>query len=204
MFVIIADQIGSSTDEDRVAGALTELGVRFGADYPLAPERTAGDELQALTPNARAALETALHLLRARHWRVGLGIGDVRTPLPASIREAAGSGFNAARAAIDAAERRPTRFAIQADAPRTRAAEHLQPLIDLLLAGRERWSEQGWELHDLLEQGGTQAGAAERLRITPQAASKRARAANLRIDADARAALVDLLAETQAGRLWEP
>jgi len=195
MFVIIADQIGSSTDEDRVAGALTELGARFGADYPLVPERTAGDELQALTPSARAALETALHLLRTRHWRVGLGIGDVRTPLPTSIREAAGSGLTAARAAIETADRRPTRFAIQADAPRTRPADRLQPLIDLLLAGRERWSDQSWELHDLLAEGGTQADAAERLRITPQAVSKRARAANLRIDADARAALVHFLSE---------
>ncbi|OYX54231.1 MAG: hypothetical protein B7Y93_06910 [Micrococcales bacterium 32-70-13] len=193
MFVIIADQIGSGTDTDRVAGALEELVARFGAGYPLAPERTAGDELQALSPSASTALETVLHLLRAPHWRVGLGIGTVRLPLPGSIREASGPAFVAARAAIEGAARRPTRFAAVGAEIAAARAEQTGALIDLLLAQRARWSEAGWQLHDLLESGLTQAEAAERLGVTPQATSKRARAAGLRIDTEARRALGALL-----------
>ena len=195
MFVIIAGQVGSGFGRDPVVGALDELSARFAASYPLAPERTAGDELQAMTENAGAALETALHLLRAPHWRVGLGIGAVRTPLPKSISEAAGPAFVVARTAIERAAQRTTRFAsIGADAAATRG-EHARALIDLLLVHRARWSRPGWQLHDLLESGLSQAEAAVQLGVTPQATSKRARAAGLKVDADARRALIALLSE---------
>lgn len=198
MFVIIADQIGSATDTDRVGAALDELVARFGAAYPLPPERTAGDELQALSDDAATALETALHLLRSPHWRVGLGIGAVRLPLPRSIREAAGPAFVAARAAIERSAKRPTRWAAvgaEGAAPR---GEQLGALVDLLLVHRGRWSAPGWQLHDLLEEGLSQADAAERLGVTPQATSKRARAAGLRVEADARRALIGLLGDLGA------
>jgi hypothetical protein len=194
VFVIIADQIGSSTDTDRVAATLTDLCTRFGAQYPLAPERTAGDELQAMTGDPATALDTSLRLLRSPHWRVGLGVGSVRMPLPDSIRESSGAAFSAARTSIGHAERRPTRFAVIAPGAATRANQ-CGALIDLLLTQRARWSAAGWQLHDLLEAGLTQAEAAEHLGITPQAASKRARAAALRIDADARHALTLLIAD---------
>lgn len=198
MFVIIADQIGSASDTDRVAGALAELAERFGPTYPLAPERTAGDELQAMSADATTALETALHLLRAPHWRVGLGLGAVRLPLPGSIREASGPAFVSARAAIERAARRSTRFVAVGADPTAARSEQVGALIDLLLVQRARWSGPGWQLHDLLEAGLTQAEAAERLGVTPQATSKRARAAALRVDTDARRALGGLLADLGA------
>ena len=43
MFVIIADQIDSRHDDDRVAGALTDIEREHGDDLALPPERTAGD-----------------------------------------------------------------------------------------------------------------------------------------------------------------
>ncbi len=198
MFVIIADQIGSSTDTDRVAGALHDLTARFGTHYPLAPERTAGDELQAMTYEAAAALDTTLLLLRAPHWRVGIGVGTVRMPLPDSIREASGPAFVAARAGIEQATRRTTRFSIVASGGAAPRGDQAGALVDLLLTQRARWSAAGWQLHDLLEAGLTQAEAAERLGVTPQATSKRARAAALRIDSDARRALTLLLADLGA------
>jgi len=198
VFVIIADQIGSSTDRDRVAGALAELTVRFGAHYPLAPERTAGDELQAITADAATALETVLMLLRGPHWRAGLGVGAVRMPLPGSIREASGPAFADARAGVEQAARRPTRFAIVASSGGAPRGEQSRALIDLLLTHRARWSPAGWQLHDLLESGLTQAEAATQLGVTPQATSKRARAAALRVEADARHALVLLLSDLGA------
>ena len=200
-FVLIADQIGSRGDVDRVAGALDALTTRFGPRYALAPERTAGDELQALTDDPACALETALHLLRSPHWRVGLGVGAVRLPLPPSVREASGSAFTSARAAVERAATRSTRFAAVGAESLTDPVHDWGALVDLLLAQRARWSEQGWELHDLLERDLTQAEAAAQLGITPQAASKRARAAGLRIDADARRALARLM--TQVGATVE-
>ena len=193
MYVLIADQVGSRGDVDRVAGALDELTERFGTTYALAPERTAGDELQALTGDAACALESALHLLRSPHWRVGIGAGAVRQPLPTSVREASGPAFTSARAAVERATTRTTRFAAVGAERLADPVHDWASLVDLLLAQRTRWSAQGWELHDLLEQGLTQAEAATRLGITPQAASKRARAAALRLDADARRALPRLV-----------
>ena len=198
MFVIIADQIGSSTDTDQVAGALAEVTVRFGAHYPLAPERMASDELQVITADAATALETVLMLLRGPHWRAGLGVGAVRMPLPGSIREASGPAFADARAGVEQAARRPTRFAIVALSGGAPRGEQSRALIDLLLTHRARWSPAGWQLHDLLESGLTQAEAATQLGVTPQATSKRARAAALRVEADARHALVLLLSDLGA------
>lgn len=190
MLVMMAAPLGRA-DPAGATRALLDLRARFDGDYPLAPDATDNGELRALTPSPRAALETVLHLARARQWQVGLGAGAVRTPLPASMRDAAGPGVMAARDALDAAARRASRCAIRGDG--TAPVEPLDALLDLLLAHRERWSGQGWQLHDLLEAGGTQADAAHTLGITPQAVSKRARAAGLRVDAEARIALADLL-----------
>lgn len=189
MFVIIADQVDSRHDRDHVDEAIGMLTARFGDRLVLPPERTAGDELQLLVADGATALAATLALLRDDHWRAGLGLGAVLEPLPAGVREAGGPAFIAARAAVEAAERRPLRCAVRGEA----GAEDLGALVDLLLAQRSRWSAQGWELHDLLERGLTQGEAAAELGITPQAASKRARAAGLRVDAEARTAIGRLL-----------
>ncbi len=190
MLVVMAAPLGRA-DPAGATRALLDLRARFDGDYPLAPDATDSGEVRALTPSPRAALETVLHLARTRQWRIGLGIGAVRTPLPASMRDASGPGVVAARDALGAAARRASRCAIRGEG--TSPIDQLEPLLDLLLAHRERWSAQGWQLHDLLEAGGTQADAAQTLGITPQAVSKRARAAGLRVDAEARTALAQLL-----------
>lgn len=200
MFVIIADRNGNRPDRDPVEDALRELAARYADRLALAPERTAGDELQLLTDDAETALEAALMLLRDEHWRVGVGVGSVRTPLPASVREARGDAVTAARGALNAAAKRPTRCAVRGSNGNGDRVGDLGSLIDLLLSQRARWSEQSWELHDLLAAGDTQADAAERIGITPQAASKRARAAGLRLDGDVREALARLLADTDHER----
>lgn len=193
MFVIIADQVDSRHDRDHVDEAIGMLTARFGEHLVLPPERTAGDELQLLVDDGPTALAATLALLRDDHWRAGLGLGAVLEPLPAGVREASGPAFIAARAAIEAAERRPLRCALRGEDGTS--ADDLGALVDLLLTQRARWSEQGWELHDLLERGLTQGEAAAELGITPQAASKRARAAGLRVDAEARRAIGRLLDE---------
>ncbi|MDO9590406.1 MAG: DNA-binding protein [Microcella sp.] len=201
VFVLIADQVGSRDDVDRVAGALDGLTERFGPQYLLAPERTAGDELQAITGDAACALESSLHLLRSAHWRVGIGVGAVRLPLPPSVRESSGTAFTSARAAVERATTRSTRFTAVGSETLAERVHDWGALVDLLLTQRARWSAPGWELHDLIDGGLTQGEAAAQLGITPQAASKRARAAGLRIDSDARRALARLM--TQVGATVE-
>jgi hypothetical protein len=198
MFVIIADQIGSRSDRDRVADLLERLHTRAGERLALPAERTAGDELQALTADPQAALDIVLECLRGGHFRAGLGIGQVAGALPASIREASGPAFIAGRRAVQKAARTSIHFSAAGSDTTEATVNDVDALTALLLAGRARWSAQSWELHDLLEQGLTQATAAERLGITPQAVSKRARAAALAIDAQARQSIARVMATADA------
>jgi hypothetical protein len=198
MFVLTADQVGSRTSPDLVAEVTAALRGRFGSDLVLGPDRTAGDEFEVVTEGATAALQVALHLLRLRTWSVGLGIGPVDTPLPATAREAAGDGFVLARDAVDRAKRRPHRFALAAaavaDGGGVLQGDDVQSLVELLLAVRDRRSAEGWEVVDLLQAEGSQVAVAARLGVTPQAVSLRARVAGLREELDALPAITTLLA----------
>ncbi|WP_157155888.1 MULTISPECIES: DNA-binding protein [unclassified Diaminobutyricimonas] len=193
MFVITADQVGSRDSVDRVRAALERINTRFA--LTLAAERTAGDELQLATGDADTALSVVLELTRSGWWSVGCGVGPVELPLPQSTREASGAAFIAARVAIDRAKKRPTRVALVSDpdSPTSPAGADLEAVLDLVMLLRERRSAEGWELYDLTTTGLTQAQAAERLGITPQAASKRAQVAQLRAEQAATVALGRLM-----------
>jgi hypothetical protein len=195
MFVVTADQVSSRTTADRVGATLRRIEAAFGGRLALPADRTAGDELQLLFASGPDALEACLTLDREHGWSIGVGVGSVRRPLPAGVRESAGGAFIAARAAVDRAKRRATRFAIAHETAHGAAAD-TQALVDLLLILRSRRSVQGWELYDLLEsEGTTQADAAARLGITPQATSKRAQAAQLRAERAAIGPLSHLFGE---------
>ena len=195
--MITVDQVDSRTTPDAVSAIIAALTDRLGERLVLPPERTAGDEFQLLLADAASALDTVLHLTRAGRWSVGCGSGVVREPLPRDIREAAGDAFVGARAAVERAKKKPLRFALEAPANMD-AAARLEAIIDLLLATRSRRSAEGWELYDRLTAGRTQAAAAAELGITPQAASLRAQAADLKTEAAVTGALVTLLAELDA------
>lgn len=199
MFVITADQVDSRGRPDIVAPVLAGLNERSGDRLLLPVDRNAGDELQALTADAATAFDIVTTLARGDAWSVGLGIGDVRTPLPSHTREAGGDAFVAAREAVTRAKRAPTRFAAAAIAAPQPAAD-VEALIGLLLTLRAGRSEAGWELYDLVSSGLTQAEAGARLGITPQSASDRARAAGLRADLAAQPALVRLLQSADAAQ----
>ncbi len=198
MFAVTADQVDSRNGRDLVEHALGTVSGLGAGQLALPPDRTAGDELQLITEDAATALDIVLALARARDWSVGLGIGDIRLPLPDTVRAATGTALINAREAVEAAKRRAPRVAIVGDDDRVPDAATLQAMLDLLLHLRERRSEEGWELFDLIESGLSQADAAARLDITPQAVSKRALAAGLKLDSAARAALITLLAAAGA------
>jgi hypothetical protein len=199
MFVITADQVDSRNQPDRAGEMMAELTKKLHDALVLPVDRTAGDEIQMLLSTAEATVTGILILTRSGQWSVGCGFGEVGTPLPRNAREASGPAFIAARSAVETAKKRETRFAVRGGD----AAPDAESLTDLLLQLRGKRSAQGWELYDLLADGATQATAAERLGISPQAASKRARAAGIRFEAKAVPALQRLFARIEGDAVPE-
>ena len=192
MFAITADQVDSRRRPDIAAETMRSIEIMLGEGLVLPVDRTAGDEIQMLVAAPDTALTAILALTRHGQWSVGCGIGSVNLPLPANAREAGGDAFVAAREAVNEAKKRDTRFALRSAAA-TDAAD-AEAFVDLLLQLRARRSAEGWEMCDLLVAGNSQAEAAKLLGITPQAASKRARAAALRVEFAARSPLERRLA----------
>lgn len=195
MYVITADQRASRRSDDLVPDALDAI-TRIGGDgLTRPPQRNAGDEVQALTHDAATALAVALTLLRERAWTVGIGVGDVETPVPDDIRAARGPAFILARDAVERAKSSPLRAAVTAESA---AAADAEAVLRLLVEVRDRRSPAGWEVADLLTAGLTQAEAATRLGITPTAVSLRAKAGGLRAEEQALPALERLLSRADA------
>lgn len=195
MIVITADQRDSTHGADLAGAAVDDLNKRYAHALVLPVDRNAGDEIQAMLTDPAVALELALGLVRTGQWSVGCGIGAVRRPLPENTREAAGPSFVAARDAVSRAKRARHRFALSIDAAQPLSESDVAPLLELLLLVRSRRTAEGWELFDLFVAGLTQAEAAKRLDISPQAASQRARAAGIRIELAALAPLARLLGQ---------
>lgn len=197
MYVITADQVGSRSDIDRSDAMRRELQAGYGERLSLPVDQTAGDEVQAITADPETALDLVLALHRAGRWSIGVGVGDVREPLPDAVRKAAGPAFVAAREAVDAAKRTDARFALRAAEDRGGLLDpsHVEALVRLLLLLRERRTPQGWEAVDLVRDGRSQKDAARILGISDAAVSQRLRAAQWNADGDAAPALVRLLGD---------
>jgi hypothetical protein len=176
MIVITIDQRGSQRGRDLVDGLLSELASRLSAAAVVRPfERTAGDEAQGLVTDPHHAVTVALALVRDGSWSVGLGLGPVREPIPASVRAATGPAFVHARDAVARAKSSPRHIAVCG--PDLQAAGDAEALLALLAAIVQRRSRQGWEVADLMASGMTQQEAARRLGVSPQAVSQRLHAA---------------------------
>lgn len=191
MFVLTIDQRNSQAGTDLVPTAIETIERVGGEALTLPPERTAGDEVQALVAGAPAALALALALTRAGTWSVGLGVGAVDTPLPEVVRAARGDAFLHARDAVERAKSAPLRLALEG--PDAEAAGDAEALLRLLLELRDRRTDEGWEIHDLLATGLTQREAAAELGITESAVSRRVRVAGLRTEEAAVPALARAL-----------
>ncbi|HET7140140.1 MAG TPA: MarR family transcriptional regulator [Arthrobacter sp.] len=100
MYVLTIDQRGSTADIDRVPELIAALRSLTPAPF----ERSVGDELQGVVEDAADVVEIALYALRSRHWYVGIGIGTVQLTPGGSPREGSGSGFVAARKAVELAK----------------------------------------------------------------------------------------------------
>lgn len=180
VFAVTADQRRSRHGPDLVPQALAALG-RLPVRALLLPfERTAGDEVQGLVASASGVVAVVRELVRLAHWRIGIGLGDVEEPLPASTRAARGSAYLAAREALTAARATPVGVAVRDGRPGTLVDDPRQAVWQaesaLLLWGQllSRRSVEGWQVVDLLDRGLTNRAAAHELGISPSAASQRA------------------------------
>jgi hypothetical protein len=193
-FVLTVDQHLSRTRADRVQHLLARLdtwvarpGVLLGF------ERTAGDEAQGVLSAPDVVAELVLDLVREDAWHIGLGVGTVDTPLPASTRAGRGSAFVHARAAVNRAKNAPHRVCVVgADDYRAR---HVEAVLWLLAAILRRRSRRGWEVADMLAEGRTRAEVADALGISASAVSQRAQAAGVLEEQRGRELLEVLLAE---------
>jgi hypothetical protein len=172
--VLTVDQDASRDRPDSVPAALDALA---HVSTRLAFERTAGDEFQGVLDDPAAVAAALEVLLRAGEWNIGLGIGEVETPLPETARAGRGPAYVAAREAVTAAKSSPWK-ARAAGSPEdtVRALESAVWLWAALLARR---TTRGWEVADLVDQGLTYEETASRLSISQSAVSQRAAAAGI-------------------------
>ncbi len=168
--MLTVDQRRSRRDKDRVEQLLLDLN-RAPLLRPF--ERTAGDEVQAVTDNARLVVTIALDLIRRKHWSVGIGTGTVELPLPASTRAGRGPAFEAARTAVDSAKSALVPVAVVGEPGIAAAAESAQTALVLTGLIVSRRSPQGQAAVGLMDRGMSQTEVADLLGITKQAVSQR-------------------------------
>ena len=187
--VLTVDQQQSRRGPDLVDGALERL-----SQYPATRsfERTAGDEFQGVFDDHLSAVDAILDLVRDGHWSIGVGIGEVELPLPASTRAGRGPAFVLAREAVDAAKRAPQHVAVRATD--VEAGAEVQAVLHLLAALMRARTPQAWQAIDLVEPGRPQAQVAAKLGVSRQAVGQRLAAAHWREEQAARPVLCRLLA----------
>lgn len=193
MFVLTLDQRHSQRGADDVEALLGLFGSSHdGIARPF--ERTAGDEVQGLLTHAGTAVDLVSAAVRRGNWWIGIGVGDVETPLPDTVRAARGAAFVCARAAVDKAKTVPTGLAVFAHpdlaAEATRAQSALRAWVRIL----QRRTDEGWEAVDLMAGRSTQREAADALGVTAQSLNARLRRAGWHEDRDLRDLCAWLLA----------
>ncbi len=196
MFVITADQRGSTEKGDRVESLMAEL--RPWADswsdsvaMPL--ERTVGDEVQIVLTSAPAAVDLALTLIRQGDWSVGVGAGPINEPWGKSARASSGPAFVHARQAVERARGRSEPVPVVVAGEDGDAAEGATAVLQLLATVVRRRSTAGWEVADLLVGAATQREAAATLGVSEQAVSQRVASAMLEEERRARPVAAALL-----------
>lgn len=188
VLVLTVDQRDSRTSTDRVPEAVAAL----AAVPTLRPfEQTVGDELQGVLDSPAALPEVVELLLRDDAWHIGIGIGDVETPLPPSARSGRGAAYLHARSAVTAAKNSPWHLRVDGDSPWARRLETTLWLWAAVLARR---TTRGWEVADLAAEGLQYDEIARRLGISPSAVSQRAAAAGIVEARRARELATDLAA----------
>lgn len=190
MFVLTVDQRRSRRDVDRVEQLLTDQAQR-SLVRPF--QRTAGDEVQAVTDDASVVVDIALELVSTGHWSVGIGTGTVERPLPRETRAGRGPAFEAARDAVTRAKNAAAGLAVAGSA--TQAAEDAQAVLTLLALLIGRRSPAGIDAVAHMRRGSTQSEVADTLGVSKQAVSQRLAAAGWQAEPPARSLAERLLTQ---------
>jgi SatD family (SatD) len=134
---------------------------------------TVGDEIQAVTAAPRAIIEIVLRGVKEQAWWLGVGIGEVETPLQETAARSRGQAFYDARAAVEAAKRSHHGFSVRAE--EDRVGSDLQTILELLafLIRRRGHDPKRWQAVELAKQGASTVRIGKALGISQQAASKR-------------------------------
>lgn len=197
--VLTVDQRDSRRNPDLVPALLDRL-----ARHPTfrAFERTAGDEVQGILTDAATTIAIAGELVRTREWSVGLGIGAVDEPVPASPRAARGPALVAARTAVTRAKQATGGICVVgADEYR---AQQLETVLWLWSDLRSRRTSRGWEVADLLRHDLSHGDVGQRLGISQSAVSQRAAAARVAEDRRTERLARELLEEQLSARRAGP
>ncbi|WP_265521271.1 helix-turn-helix domain-containing protein [Oerskovia flava] len=198
MFVLTVDQQSSTGRADLVPSLLADLAAHLdGAPgVALGFERTVGDEVQGVLGDAATTVDVVLALVRRGGWSIGLGLGPVSTPLPATSREATGAAFVHARAAVDQAKGRGSAVPLAVVGPSAGVAAEVEALLQLLGATVQRRTERAWQVIDALARaGGVQKDVAAELGISAQAVSRSLRTSLWHEEAAVRPLVARLLHE---------
>ena len=189
-YVLTVDQRDSRHSDDAVSGALDRLSA-LHATGPF--ERTVGDELQGVLEDPLSVVQAILILMDQTAWHIGIGVGPVPNPLPASVRSARGPAFVAARSAVEDAKHRDSVVEIATGTPDPLADDATvacQLLVDLV----QRRSDAGAEAVRLARDGLGQGQIAERLGVSRQAIGQRLAAARWSLEQRAVPTIAGLLA----------
>lgn len=202
MFVVTADQRGSRGGQDLVPALIDQLRpwAREHAEVIELPlERTVGDEVQILLSSAEAAVDLSIRLIAAEHWAVGIGAGAVEQPLGPSSRESSGEAFYLARTAVERAKGRSEPAPVVIEGADDDAAASATAVLQLLASTIRRRSEGGQQAAELKLKGMTQTSIAAELEVSPQAVSKRLRAAMAEEELRVRPVIAQLLIGAAGG-----
>ncbi|MGI8613131.1 MAG: hypothetical protein ACR2KL_04175 [Nocardioidaceae bacterium] len=167
MFVLTIDQRESRKQADHVPRVLAELAAAIAPALPF--ERTAGDEVQGVLTAPDDVVGVALRLQRGGGWWVGVGIGAVETPLPASAREGRGEAYRNARTAVESAKSNSSGLAVVGGP----LATHVEAALWLLATLLHRRTPPGWQVVDAMRGRRLQIDVARELGISAQAVSRR-------------------------------
>ncbi|APZ09681.1 MAG: hypothetical protein SOH99_14800 [Acidipropionibacterium acidipropionici] len=165
--------------------------------WDLPAERTAGDEVQAFTTDPGTLVAAVWAVCGQKLWWCGVGLGAVRTPLPGSTREAAGSAYIAARVAVEEAKKAINGVSVEvAEAP----APRLVQVLDVLAEVVGSLTSAELDVCDLYDRGMARPAIAGRLGISAPAVSKRLTTRRWEFLRRTRALAVDLAAEALSER----
>jgi SatD family protein len=186
--------------ENRADEWAADLNANFKDELirPFVP--TLGDEIQGVTGTPRTIVEILLGGVKENAWWLGVGIGNVETPLPQTAARSRGPAFYNAREAVEAAKRSHHGFAVRAD--NSRLATDIQTVLELLafLIRRRGHDPMRWRAVEMAREGKSTVQIGRAFEISQQAASKRLRNAGFYEEVQGRELAEHLLAEAMERR----